>query len=243
MLPPLPRYDARVNFRVLWDQVEPCPYRDGQQARLPLRVPVGPLRPEAFDACLEAGDRRSGRMLYRTACPACTSCEPLRVPVREFQPSKSQRRVWRRNVDELRVETGPPLLDEQRLTLFNRHKLERELSRSGEGLSAESYQAWIVHSCVQSMEFRYFVGERLVAVSIVDRGARSLSSVYHYFNPDESRRSLGVFSALAEISWAREQGYDWYYLGFYVSDCAHLRYKADYRPHERRVGGVWTRVD
>ena len=239
---PLPRYDVPVNFRVLWDQVEPCPYREGQQARLPLRVPVTPLTGADFDACLAAGDRRSGRMLYRTACPTCQGCEPLRVPVSEFVPSKSQRRVLRRNQDDVRVEVGVALVDATRLSMFNRHKLERNLSSSGEPLSAEAYRAWVVHTCVKTLEFRYLVGERLVAVSVVDVGARSLSSVYHYFDPGESWRSLGVFSALAELAWAREQGYEWYYLGFYVSDCDHLRYKADYRPHERRVGGQWTRA-
>ncbi len=232
-----------MNFRVLWDQVEPCPYREGERARLPLRLPMGPLTPAQFDRCLADGDRRSGRMLYRTACPSCQGCEPLRVPVREFVPSKSQRRAWRRNCDDVRLVVGAPEVDDERLALFNRHKLERGLSASGEPLTATAYLAWLVQTCVDTREFRYLVGDRLVAVSVLDVGQTSVSSVYHYFDPAEERRSLGVFSALAEIAWAASQGYDWYYLGFYVSDCAHLRYKADYRPNERRVGGVWTRID
>lgn len=225
---------------MLWDQVEPCPYREGQSARLPLRLPMARLTPEQFDACLAAGDRRSGRMLYRTRCPSCTSCEPLRVPVSQFQPSKSQRRAWKRNADDVRLSVGPPLVDQQRLSLFNRHKLERNLSASGEPLSELAYMSWLVDTCVDTREFSYWLGERLVAVSVLDCGTTSVSSVYHYFDPDESDRSLGVFSVLAELAWAQAHQFHWYYLGFYVSDCQHLRYKADYRPHERRVGGVWT---
>jgi arginine-tRNA-protein transferase len=235
------RYPAAVQYRVLWDQMEPCPYRDGQQARLPLRLPVGPLSAEQFDECLAAGDRRSGRMLYRTRCPACSSCEPLRVPIAAFVPSKSQRRAWKRNISEVTVRMGPPRTDEARLTMFNRHKLERGLSASGEPLTELAYRSWLVDTCVDTREFSYWLGDRLIAISVVDCGAQSVSSVYHYFDPDESWRSMGVFSALAELAWAGESGFVWYYLGFYVSDCAHLRYKADYLPHERRVAGIWTR--
>lgn len=232
-----------VQYRVLWDQLEPCPYREGQEARLPLRLPMGPLTALQFDACLEAGDRRSGRMLYRTRCPACVGCEPLRVPISQFQPSKSQRRAWTKNASQVRLSVGPPLVDEVRVDLFNRHKLERGLSHSGEPLSETAYLSWLVDTCVDTREFAYWIGDRLVAISILDCGQTSVSSVYHYFDPTESARSLGVFSVLAEIAWAQAHNYMWYYLGFYVSDCQHLRYKADYRPHERRVGGVWSRAE
>ena len=234
------RYLCPVQYRVLWDQIEPCPYREGEEARLPLRLPIGPLTPPQFDACLAAGDRRSGRMLYRTRCPSCVGCEPLRVPVAQFRPNKSQRRAWTKNAAEVRLSVGPPVVDEVRLSLFNRHKLERGLSHRGEPLSETAYLSWLVDTCVDTREFAYSIDDRLVAVSILDCGQTSVSSVYHYFDPGESGRSLGVFSAMAELAWAQAQGFTWYYLGFYVSDCQHLKYKADYRPHERRIAGAWV---
>ncbi|MFN7146694.1 MAG: arginyltransferase [Myxococcota bacterium] len=226
-------------FRVVWDQLEECPYRDGHTARLPLRMPPRLLTDEELDRALDAGDRRSGRMLYRTRCPACTACEPLRVPVSRFRPTTSQRRALRKNED-VRLEVGPPLASADRVALFNRHKFERGLSRSEEPLSAANYRAWLVDSCVDTRELRYLVGDKLVAVSILDVGRTSASAVYHYFDPDEGRRSLGVYSVLREIQWCAEVGLDWYYLGFYVEDCGHLAYKATYLPHQRRVGGEWV---
>ena len=228
-----------MDFRIVWDQPEACPYLPGQTARLPLRVPKRMLNPDETEAQLEAGDRRSGRMLYKTSCPACSACEPLRVPVGDFVPSKSQRRVWARNVDEITVRIGPPVIDEARLTLFNRHKMERGLSRSGEPMTALAYRQWLVDTCMDTVEITYLEGEKLLAVSILDLGRVAASSVYHYFDPDAGRRSLGVFSALIEIEWLRQQGKLWYYFGLYVADCTHLSYKADYRPHERLAGGVW----
>lgn len=229
-----------MKFRVIWDQSEPCPYLPDQVARLPLRVPPTRLSAAQLDEQLEEGDRRSGRLLYRPSCPACNACEALRVDVQAFEANKSQRRTWRRNVDELTITVGPPKVDAVRLTLYNRHKLERGLSRSGDATGELAYRQWLVDSLCPTVEVDYWLADRLIAVSIVDLGATAASSVYHYFDPDESKRSLGVFSALAEMAWLKQRGLRWYYLGLYVHACDRLNYKAEYRPHERRVGGQWV---
>ena len=56
------------------------------------------------------------------------------MPVAQFRPSRSQRRVWRRNAD-VRVEIGPPRADEQRHALYERYqaaKHDRAMSGSRE---------------------------------------------------------------------------------------------------------------
>jgi leucyl-tRNA---protein transferase len=232
-----------MQYRVVWDQMETCPYLSEQVARLPLRMPLGAVSPDEFDRLLDGGERRSGRMVYRTQCPACQACEPLRVPVSRFRPTPSQRRVLRRNEADVRVEMGPPAATAERLRLYNRHKLERGLAEGDESLSEVGYRTWLVDSCVDTREVRYFVEKRLVAVSILDFGRTSASSVYHFFDPDESARSLGVYSVLREIELCAQAGIEWYYLGFYVRDCSRLAYKATYWPHQRRVGGVWTEFE
>src|SRR5437762_10536556 len=81
---------------VVYDEPGPCSYLNEQIWRLPLRLPVRPLTREEFGARLAAGDRRQGRLLYRTACPSCQACEPIRLDVERFEPDKTQRRVLRR---------------------------------------------------------------------------------------------------------------------------------------------------
>lgn len=235
---------AHPRERVVHDELEPCPYLEGRQARMPLRWQLRRLDPDEIDASLASGDRRVGRMLYRTACPGCNACEPIRVPVAEFAPSKSQRRVWRRNHD-VRVEVGRPVFTEEKLELYNRHKVERGLARRERLLTRQGYEGWFLHSCLRTVEMRYMVPdedgeERLIGVGILDLGRNDSSSVYFFFDPDEHRRSLGVYSVLVEISWLRRRGGRHHYLGLYVEDCRHLAYKAGYRPNERLVRGVWT---
>lgn len=225
----------------MWDGEEPCAYLPSERARLPHRYPLEPVTPTRFDALLEAGERRAGPLLYRPSCPSCTACEAIRIPVADHAPTRSQRRVWRRNEGEIQVEVAAPAVTPRHVELFNRHKDERGLSRREAVSSAEEYRAFLVDTCVPAREVRYLRDGRLIAASILDFGARSVSSVYHYFDPDEADRSLGVYSVLKEIELARALGLDWYYLGLYVAGCRALRYKASYWPHERRIAGVWRR--
>ena len=109
-------------------------------------------------------------------------------------------------------------------------------------MSESSYRQWMVESCAQTIEMRYFVSGKMIAVSVLDIGADSVSSVYHYFDPEESRRSLGVYSVLWEIEWCRGRGIKWYYLGYYVRDCDHLNYKANYLPNEIKMDDGWLRT-
>ncbi len=230
--------------KLVYDGLQRCPYREGQVARMPLYRQLRRLTLAEADARFANAERRVGACLYRTACPTCTACEGLRIPVHEFKPSKSQRRVRNRWKGHLRIEYGPPTFTPEKLALFNRHKRERDLVASDDGeMTALGYTSWLVHSCFPTMEMRYFYDDELVGIGIVDLGETSISSVYFYFDPDErfSKLSPGVFSVLQEVELCKRTGREFLYLGLYVSDCSNLNYKANYTPHERLYDGDWRR--
>ena len=141
------------------------------------------------------------------------------------------------------VGAGPGTFAQGKRALYSGHKAEHGLARNETAMTRRGYEGWFVHSCTRTIEMRYRVDGRLIGVGILDMGEQDTSSVYYFFDPDESRRSLGVFSVMVEIAWLRAQGGRFHYLGLYVEDCRHLLYKAAYRPHERRVGAGWTRID
>ena len=106
---------------VVYDSEEDCPYLPGQAAKMPLRRPLETLSGDQFDERLACGDRRTGFFLYNTQCEGCCACEAIRLPLAEFEMSRSQRRVWRKGQHlELRVQT--PVVDDERVRLFNRHR-------------------------------------------------------------------------------------------------------------------------
>ncbi len=231
-----------VRDLVVHDEPEPCPYLDGEIARLPLRQPLGPLSPQQFDDALALGDRRTGTLLYRPSCPTCRACEPVRLVAAELSHTRSQRRVWRKNQD-IRVEVAAASFSDEKLRLMNRHKLERGLSREGRAMSARGYTSWFLRSCTRTLEMRYLLDDKLIGLGILDVGARDMSSVYFYFDPDHADRSLGTYSVLYECAWLVKNGGRYHYLGLYAERSPHIAYKARFYPHERLIDGAWVRYD
>ena len=79
---------------------------------------------------------------------------------------------------------------------------------------------------------------RLVAVSFLDLGAESASSVYAAFDPEHSARSLGIFTLLREIDHARELGKRFHYLGYAYTVPSVYDYKKSFQGVE---GYDWGR--
>ena len=225
------------------DQASICPYLDARTARMPLEVPTGAITSAQLDYLLDRGYRRSGWFYYRTACPGCQACEPLRVDVAKFVESRSLRRVLKRGDAELRVTIGLPQCDDLRLKLFNQHRLEREMARDDGQATTEDYEAFLCSSYNPTNEICYWWQDRLAAVAIVDIGETSLSAVYCYFDPELDYLSLGTYSILTQLRLARANQLRWLYLGMYVAENRHLRYKARYYPHERFQAGSWRRYE
>ena len=230
------------------DGVQPCPYLPGQTARMPLYRQPRPLTLEEADNRFALAERRVGWALYRTECPDCQACQGLRVLVNEFEMSNSQRRVWnrwRKLGDRLQITMGPISWSPEKLAMYNRHKLGRDLVATEDGtLEPAGYVGWLVRSCFQTMEMCYYIDETLVGVGILDLGAESISSVYYYFEPSNeiSKLSPGVFSVLQENAFCRMTRRKFYYLGLYVESCPSLSYKGNYHPHQRLENGVWRTV-
>ena len=236
---PFRSQSEQLKLIVVQDQLQPCPYLADTTARMPLRLPVGEMTPEATDHLLHLGYRRSGDFVYRTQCPACTACKPTRVPLATFELTRSMRRVLNRGDRELNCQWGCPTVDERRIELFNQHRSQRDLG-SGESVDARSYAAFLSDTCCDTKELSIYRDDQLIAIAIIDVGKISISAVYTHFDPAESRYSLGTYAILKQIQWAQESNRDYVYLGMYVADNRHLNYKARFGPQQRLVGGAWT---
>src|SRR5262245_20256764 len=179
---------------VVFDSPHPCSYLRGRTARLPYRHPVQVLTPEQFDQRLAEGDRRSGVFLYRTECPACRACQPIRLDVEKFRPDATQRRMERRGEEHLAVRIGPPRIDHQRVRLFNLHRDGRGLTSGDAPLDEQSSAEFLTDTCCETIELSYWHADELVGVAIADAGRDSLSAVYCFYDPSFRLLSLGTYS-------------------------------------------------
>jgi arginine-tRNA-protein transferase len=76
----------------------------------------------------------------------------------------------------------------------------------------------------------YRIDGKLVALGVLDLLPQCVSAVYFMYHESVHHFGLGKLGALREIALAREEGYGWWYAGFYIHSCVKMRYKADYSP-------------
>lgn len=219
---------ASRTLPLLRSEPHSCPYLPGLVAEDEFAF-AHAIDPAAYEALLEQGFRRSGRLVYRPVCLQCRECRPLRVPVADFRPSRSQRRVARRNRD-VTMRFEHPRCSDEKWRMYRDY-----LAYQHDGTMSDhrqDFERFLYDSPTQTLEMSYHVADRLVAVGIVDTGPTCLSSVYFFFDPAEARRSLGTYSALTEIAACRSSGRRYWYAGFFIRGCRRMSYKAHFRPYE-----------
>lgn len=150
---------------------------------------------------------------------------PLRLDLKRFSLSRSQRRV-RRKVADLRLQVSPTVIDVERENLFELHK-QRFTENVPESL--ENFLGPLPNRIpCANLEVALYDGSQLIAASYLDLGARSVSSVYGFFHPDHAWRSPGIATMLLEIEYAQQHGYRYYYPGYAFREPSHYDYKKQF---------------
>jgi arginine-tRNA-protein transferase len=210
-----------------------CSYLPGQTAHMVYRIAYG-LKTPRYEHLLERGWRRFGRTLFRPSCPSCCACRSLRVGIREFRPSKSQRRCLNAN-RQLELVIGQPTVTREHLVLYNRYHADMHQRRGWafrEIDEANYSESFLDGKFPFSREFQYRLNGELVGLGIVDVTPAVMSSVYFFHDPDLRSRGLGTFSLLNELLDGSTAGRKWLYLGYYIRDCQSMNYKNHFRPHQ-----------
>ena len=81
--------------------------------------------------------------------------------------------------------------------------------------------------------------DRLMGCILVDRQRDGLSAVYSFFQPDQTKRSLGSFMIVDLIDRCKEIGLPYAYLGYYIEQSRKMSYKARFKPYQIFIDGVW----
>lgn len=196
--------------------------------------------PAEMDRLWSEGWRHFGPLFYRYAQAqhgnGVLDVRPLRIDLAQFQPSKSQRRIHRKNAD-LQLRVYPTRIDETRRTLFQRHK-QRFTENVPDSLEDFLGAEPSIGPCL-NLEVGLYHHDRLVAASYMDVGASAVSSIYGFFDPSEEPRSLGIATMLAEIQWAQERGCQYYYPGYAYAQPSHYDYKKQFKGLEAFDWNHW----
>jgi arginine-tRNA-protein transferase len=235
--------NRQITAQFFLTATQPCPYLPGREERKVFTTLRGREAAGVHDDLSLRGFRRSQSVAYRPSCPTCALCLSTRIPVESFRPSRSQRRIARRNADLARRACAPWATEDQ-YALFRRYLDVRHGEGGMAEMDAAEFAAMIEETPVRSRVVEYHEdraprGETLRAACLTDVTADGLSMVYSFFDPDAQSRSLGQYMILDHIEIAREAGLPYLYLGYWVPGSPKMDYKASFRPFEIFARGRW----
>ncbi|MGQ0532893.1 MAG: arginyltransferase [Caulobacteraceae bacterium] len=231
------------NLRFFLTAPSPCPYLPGRKERKVFTALDGLDATALHDVLTNAGFRRSQNIAYRPSCDACDACISARVPVGQFTFTRRWRKIMLRNADLTRS-LRPAQATEEQFELLRQYLASRHAEGGMAEMTFTDFAAMVEESAVHThiVEYRHSSGGKrgaLAAVALVDALGDGLSMVYSFFDPEESRRSLGVYTILDHIQQARAAGYGYLYLGYWIPGSDKMHYKAEFRPLELLLGGEW----
>ncbi|MGH8475518.1 MAG: arginyltransferase [Methylococcales bacterium] len=229
----------RLNhFQLVLGNEHECGYLPGRSARSAFLVSDRERVAGDYHNLIQQGFRRSGNLVYRPCCRSCTACVPVRIPVERFNPSRKQKRTWKKN-DDLRVIEKPPVYNENHFKLYQRYVKARHANGHMSESSREEYIQFLTSNWASTCFYEFMLDREVVAVAVVDHFQDALSAVYTFFEPKLANRGLGAYAILWEIRQAQELRLPFVYLGYWIEECTKMAYKSDYRPIQGHVDGRW----
>ena len=204
------------------------------------------VSPAEMDFLWAAGWRHFGIYFfrYRTSYHGDKkfSVIPLRIDLRRFELTRSQKRVLAKNRDT-RVKITAASINLEKRDLFDKHRTRfRENAPTAIDDVLSPNPAAV--PC-RTRELCVYAKERLLGVTYLDVGATASSGVYAIFDPAEAKRSLGILMILRSIEYSVRCGHRYYYPGYayrepfaydYKKRFAALEYidcSAGWRPYAR----------
>lgn len=234
-----PSSQATLDLYLTGHQV--CSYQAERQTRSLFVDPLAPINGSHYQWLLENGFRRSGRFIYRPACPHCRSCVPVRIPLADFVPDRSQRRNQRLNAG-LAIHVRPAGFDPEHYALYQTYLRARHPDGAMAEGTEDNYRRFLLEPWGgETLFIEWRQGDRLVAVAVTDVLPTALSAVYTFFDPADADLAPGTHAVLGQVAEGQRRGLEHLYLGYWIDDCRKMRYKERFRPLEAWNGRQWRR--
>lgn len=229
------------DFRLGLSQEFPCNYLPEQQEKLLIVIDDLTKQDSGYEFLMHQGFRRSGEQVYRPHCEACKACQSVKVMAQHFTPSKSQKRLLKKNKD-FRTEISNEAKAEY-YPLFERYINTLHSDGAMYPASKEQFDNFIfTHICNQQF-IEIYDKDKLISVAATDELPSAFSAVYTFYDPDYRKHALGIYSILVQLDMAKKLGKTFLYLGYQIDDCQKMNYKTKFFPYQRLTGNQWQIIN
>jgi arginine-tRNA-protein transferase len=227
----------------------PCPYLPGRLEQKIFTELKDPHAQELNDSLSKVGFRRSQKVAYKPACDGCNACISVRIPVNEFRPGRTMRKVWKRNGD-LTQRTLSSHATLEQFELLTRYLNSRHSNGGMAGMTAMDYATMVEETPVDTFLVEYRKRsldpmtpvDPLVGACLSDVLDDGVSMIYSFYDPEAADRSLGTYMIMAHVEWARKLGLPYVYLGYWISGSDKMAYKAKFQPLEMYADDTWRKM-
>ena len=149
---------------------------------------------------------------------------PIRYQLNQFEMSKSQRKVWRKNQD-LTFKLVPLSISDEMHFMFEQHT---QRFRYNVPHSIFDFVSPIPNKPFPTYQFEVYKLDKLICCTFVDITSHTLSSTYAMFDLEESKRSLGIFTMLLEMLYGISYKKALHYPGYAFLQPSYMDYKKNF---------------
>jgi arginyl-tRNA--protein-N-Asp/Glu arginylyltransferase len=208
------------------------------------------LSPARLDTLLSGGWFRSSstisRLQYLCMDGAVGSVVNIRAKLEAHQMSKSFRKTLAQNKKRFTylIRKITPI-DHPKERLYQQNKEKFDV------FVVNSLQTFLYDysnpnfSIYSTYEVCVFDGEKLIAVSFFDVGLQSVASIIGLYDQDYQQYSLGIFTLLLEIEFAKANGFTCFYPGYIFLSEKGISFQYKLRLDQlqfRNLEGVWLPI-
>ena len=187
-----------------------------------------------YQNMLVHGWRRFGKMHFAPECEGCHKCISMRIDVKKYKFSSSQKRVLVKNSDT-KVIIQKPSISIDHLKLYDKYHYTMNKKKRWAYSSIEAHEyikSYLEGELSWAREILYIRDEKLIAVALCDILPKAISSIYCYYDHAYEKYSIGKYSILSQIKIAKELNIPYIYLGYWIKDHLSMGYKKEYQPFE-----------
>lgn len=194
-----------------------------QDFKFPLRI-----EPDELDGYLAAGWYRMGQCIFTTDFVERDGVYFktiwLRNRLKIYKSSSTLQKLERRN-KEFKTEIIPFSYSKQYELLFQKYRSSLPPGRAGD------LHSFLIgdspYLIFNSMVINIYDAGKLIGSGVFDLGKKSAAGISSFYDPDYKKCSIGRYLIYKKIEYCKQNGYDYFYPGYFVPGLKAFDYKLE----------------